>query len=317
MHSPDLAKVDLNLLVVLATLLETRSVTKTAERLGSSQPAVSRALAKLRELLGDTLLVKGARGMTPTARAEALVDPLARLLAGVEDFLVRPSFDPAATDRLFRVASTDYGALAVLPAVMERFSREAPRGAIEVAPVSRDVFRALADGQVDLMLYADGQVPGSFRAMTLFEESFVSLVRTGHPLLRSAGADGMVSVEAFAAWPQVMVSVFGGTTGPVDTALGTLGLKRHVALCVPYFATAAVIVSTSDLVVTMPSRIAQRFAPPLGLLEVAMPTLVSGYGYRLLWHERSHGDPGVAWLRRLIRGCVRTHRMEEERTESA
>lgn len=305
MRAVDLAKVDLNLLIVLDALLETRSVTKAAERLGTSQPAVSRSLAKLRDLFDDTLLVKGARGMTPTMRAEALAEPLARLLAGVEEFLIQPSFDPASTDRVFRLATTDYGALAVLPAVMRRFSEEAPRAGIEVVPFSREVFRALAEGQVDLLLYADGRVPGSFRTMKLFEESFVSLVRTGHPLLGDSGRDRVIPLADFAAWPQVMVSIFGGTSGPVDTALAAFGLKRHIALCVPYFATAAVIASSSDLVVTMPSRIARQLGSHLGLVELNMPSFVSGYGYRLLWHERSHGDLGAAWLRRLIRRGVR------------
>jgi len=308
MRSADLARVDLNLLVVLGTLLETRSVTRTAERLGMSQPAVSRALGKLRRIFNDTLMVKSARGMTPTVRAEAMVEPLAGILRGIEDFLVEPHFDPASSDRVFRIATTDYGALAVLPYLVPRFAREAPGGSIEIVPFSRDVFRSLAEGQVDMLLYSDNPVPGSFRTRDLFQETFTSLVRREHPVMDGRDPGDEVSLESFAAWAHVLVSLFGGPTGPVDLALAEHGLKRRIALWVPYFATAAVITAASDLIVTMPSRVAQQLGPRLGLVELKTPPLAKPYGYRLLWHERTHCDLGAAWLRRLVIESVRQTR---------
>lgn len=309
MREKELARIDLNLLVVLAALLETRSVTRAAERLGSSQPAVSRSLARLRDLFGDRLMVKGANGMMPTLRAEAMMEPLANLLGNVEGFLARPEFEPAATDRVFRIATTDYGALAVLPAMLARFAREAPHAAIEIAAFSRDVFRTLAEGKIDFVLYSDNPVPGSFRTRELFRERFVTLVRRGHPLLRQlrAGHD-VLPLKLFTAWPHILVSVFGGTGGPIDTALAGQGLKRHVALQVPYFATAAVMTAASDFLVTMPSRAALQLAPRLDLVVLRTPPLVKPYGYRLLWHERSHDDPGAAWLRRMIFESVKLPR---------
>ena len=302
----DLAKVDLNLLVVLHALLETGSVTRAAERLGSSQPAISRALAKLRRLFGDRLMVKAASGMMPTLRAEAMREPLANLLGGVETFLLKPKFDPSATDRIFRIATTDYGALAILPNIAAQFAREAPNAAIEVVSFSREVFRSLADGQVDFVLYSDNPVSGSFRARELFRESFVTLVRQGHPLLKQIrGAKGVLPLKVFTAWPHIVVSIFGGQGGPIDAALSERGERRHVALRVPYFATAAVITAASDFLVTMPSRAARQLAPRLGLVMLKPPAQVTPYGYRLLWHERSHDDPGAVWLRRLVIEGVR------------
>jgi DNA-binding transcriptional LysR family regulator len=307
MRSVDLAKVDLNLLVVLHALLETSSVTRAAERLGSSQPAISRALAKLRRLFGDRLMVKAASGMMPTLRAEAMREPLANLLGGVETFLVKPKFDPSVTNRIFRVATTDYGALAILPNIAAQFAREAPNAAIEVVGFSREVFRTLADGQVDFVLYSDNPVSGSFRARELFRESFVTLVRHGHPLLKQMrGAKGVLPLKVFTAWPHIVVSIFGGQGGPIDAALAEQGQKRHVALRVPYFATAAVIAAASDFLVTMPSRAARQLAPRLGLAILKPPAQVTPYGYRLLWHERSHDDPGAVWLRRLVIDAVRS-----------
>lgn len=309
MHSAELARIDLNLLVVLQTLLETRSVTRTAERLGSSQPAVSRSLAKLRHLFGDKLMVKGASGMMPTLRAEAMIEPLANLLGNVETFLLKPKFDPYLTDRVFRIATTDYGALAVLPNIAARLAREAPNAAIEVVSFTRDVFRTLAEGQIDFILYSDNPVPGSFRMRELFRESFVSMVRRGHPLLdQIRGGKDALPLKIFTAWPHILVSVFGGQGGPIDTGLAERGLQRHVAMQVPYFATAAVITAASDLLVTMPSRAAHQLAPRLGLVILKAPPLVKRWGYRLLWHERSHGDPGAVWLRRLVVEGVRLER---------
>ena len=309
MRSTDLAKVDLNLLVVLRSLLETRSVTRTAERLGSSQPAVSRSLAKLRHLLDDRLMVKSASGMMPTLRAEAMMEPLASLLGSVETFLLKPEFEPAGTDRVFRIATTDYGALAILPNIAAQIAREAPNASTQIVSFSRDVFRTLAEGQIDLVLYSDNPVPGSFRMRELFRESFVSMVRQGHPLLdQIRGGKDVLPLKIFTAWPHILVSIFGGKGGPIDTALTERGLKRHVAMQVPYFATAAVITAASDLLVTMPSRAAHQLAPRLGLVILKGPPLVKPWGYRLLWHERSHGDPGAVWLRRLVIEGVRPAR---------
>ena len=299
MRPENLARIDLNLLVVLHSLLRTRSVTKTAAALGISQPAASRALSNLRVVFEDRLLVRGAGAMVPTLRAEELAQPVSALLSQMEALVAAPTFDPASTDRLFRIATTDYGALAVLPAFMERVAREAPRAVVEIVPFSREVFNSLGNGHVDVLLYSDAPVPGSFRARELFSETFVSLVRRDHPLLNDGGGSE-VTLEAFASWPHILVSVFGGLTGPVDQALAECGLKRRIALWVPYFATAAFVSATTDLIVTLPRRIADGVAQQAGLAPLQTPEFVSGYSYRLLWHERSHTDPGAAWLRRLV-----------------
>ena len=318
MHSADLGRIDLNLLVVLHILLETRSVTKTAKRLGTSQPAVSRSLGKLRQLLNDQLMVRDAQGMTPTRRAESMSEPLARLLGGVADFLLEPKFDPTASERVFRIATTDYGALAVLPSLAPRLARDAPSAGIEIVPMSQDAFRQIAEGQVDVLFYSDNPVAGSFRTRDLFQERFVSLVRCGHPLLPPDGqVQNETSLETFAACSHVLVTIFGGPTGPVDKGLAEHGLKRRIAVWVPFFATGAAIAANSDLIVTMPSRVAKRLAQRLGLVELTTAPVVEPWGYRMLWHERTHGDVGAAWFRRLILESVREDELTPPQTALA
>lgn len=299
-----LRRLDLNLLVVLHTLLETASTTLAAERLHMSQPAVSRALARLRVVLDDRLMVKGARGMVPTPRAEALAAPLARLLAELDAFLDAPRFSPDLTDRVFRIATTDYGAIAVLPGLAAILAREAPRAGIDVSPFSRDAFRRLAGGELDLVLYSDDPAPEALRSQALFAETYRSVVRRGHPILARL-RDGRVGLDAFLDYPHALVSVFGGRSGAVDEALAALGRRRRIAMWLPYFATAARVAAATDLVVTLPTRAVGQLAGPHGLAAFDPPLEVQGYGYRMIWHERSHADLASAWLRRQVLAAIR------------
>lgn len=309
MREVDFRHIDLNLLVVLRVLLDTHSVTRTAERLSMSQPAVSRALAKLRTQLGDKLLVKGAGGMTPTLRAETLSVPLAALLRQLENFIAPVLFEPGSTRRVFRIATTDYGAIVVLPRLISDFAKSAPHAGIEVLPFSDDVFDLLDTGQVDFVLYSDDPAPGTLRTRPLFSETYSCLLRTGHPLLtkRKRGTKRNLSLEEFTAWPHALVSIFGGRTGDVDDALASIGRKRHVALWLPYFATAGLVCASSDVIVTLPTRVASALAVSDGLALLEPPLEVPGFGYRMLWHERSHDDPGAIWLRDLVATTVGRH----------
>jgi DNA-binding transcriptional LysR family regulator len=301
----DLSRVDLNLLVVLLTLLETRSVTKTAERSGMSQPAVSRALAKLRVIFDDALLVKAGTIMRPTIRGTALLEPLQKALAGVSDVLARRApFDPSSTERVFRIATTDYGATVILPRLAAVMFAAAPKASLEIVPVDGQTFRQLGEVDVDLALYGDNPVPPSLRTRDLFRERFGCLLRAGHPAIKRS-QDGRLRLDDYVAYAHILVTVVGGRTGTVDTALAALGQSRHVAVRIPYFATAALVASSSDLLLTIPRRAAERFAgdPRLRLMEP--PLELPNFGYRMVWHERAHAEPDHIWLRRLVLTAVR------------
>jgi DNA-binding transcriptional LysR family regulator len=301
----DLYRVDLNLLVILRTLLETRSVTKTAERSGMSQPAVSRALGKLRRMFDDSLLVKSGTIMRPTVRASALTTPLQKALAEVMDVLTdRPAFDPSKTDRTFRIATTDYGATVVLPRLAALMTAEAPKASIEIAPIDAQTFQSLGDVNVDVALYSDNPVPPTLRTRDLFRETFGCLVRNEHPAA-DRSSRGRLRLEDYLAFPHALVTVVGGRTGPVDNALAALGHTRHIALRIPYFATAALVTATSDLILTIPHRAARMFSEDRRLRLLRAPLELPEFGYRMVWHERTHAEPDHAWLRRLIVQGVR------------
>ena len=294
MTNSALRRLDLNLLLVLHTVLETRNVTAAARRLNMSQPTVSRAIGRLRNVFDDPLFSKGAGGVIATPRAEALSDSIAALLADIEAAVGTPEFEATTTTRVFRIATTDYGALAVIPALAADLAVAAPRAGIAVVPFGSDVFRSLSAGEIDLVLYTEDPVPAGLSSSMLFDEDYASLVREGHPILAGGAVD--VDLDEFLAFSHILVTVFGGRTGGVDIGLAALGRTRHVAVSVPYFATAALIAARSDLILTLPCKAIERLAEPHKLTICKTPVTVEGYNYRMIWHPRSSRDRGHKWL---------------------
>lgn len=264
-----------------------------------SQPAVSRALAKLRQALGDKLLVKASGGMLLTERAGTLIEPLADLLSELETFFEKRQFNPATTDRIFTICSTDYGAMAILPRLSATLFSAAPSAGLEIVPFSPERLQNLADGQLDLALYADQPLPAAFRSCDLFAEDYSCVVRAGHPILDKVDGSAL-PMDDFLAWPHALITVFGGRKGLVDQSLAALGLKRKIALWMPYFSTMPLVMAESDLILTLPNRTARKFAVLTGLVVLRPPVEIGGFTYRLVWHERTQGDPAVTWLRGLI-----------------
>lgn len=298
MRFPDLRSVDLNLLLVLHGLLETRSTVLTAQRLHMSQPAVSRALARLRLLFDDKLLIKGARAMVATDRALMLAGPLATVLQSLEDFLEAPRFSPAETERVFRVATTDYGALALLPSLLKAVAAEAPKATIEVDTLNRDVFGALATGALDLVLIGDLPVPPNLHVSHLFVDDYLSAVRPSHPAARHI-RKGRMGRDVYLAYSHVRVSIFDDRTG-TDEALLHLGLTRKISAQLPYFAVAAIVAASTDAILTIPRRAMQQLAAQHHLVTFEPPVEIAEVRYRMIWHERTHADAGAVWLRQKL-----------------
>lgn len=290
-----LANVDLNLLVVLAVLLEERSVTAAAGRLARTQSAISHSLARLRELFGDPLFVRVGAGMQPTPRAMLLREPLLVLLRGVEGLVLAPApFEPGTATQRVRIAASDYQQLVVLLPALARVRERAPGIDVEVAGPRSDLARALASGELDLGLTV-GPAAAGLAYEPLLDDRFVCVVG---PKLRMRRLD----LAAYTSMPHALVAPLGRPGGTVDDALAQRGLARRVAIVLPDFLTALRLVADAELILTLPERLVdavggaglRRLPPPLEL-----PPLRLG----LAWHERVAHDPGIGWIRAQIRAA--------------
>lgn len=297
---PRLADVDLNLLLALDALLRERSVTRAGAALGLSQPATSHALARLRELFDDELLVRRNHDMEPTALAESLIAPLRDVLGDVEELLWRSrGFDPATADRELAIAMTDLVQATLVPAMLARL----PLGArlrLRLRPLVGELpERALAEGELDLAIGTILSPPAAMRVTTLFHETFLALVRRGHPCL-----DAPMTPEVYAGLHHVLVASPGDGPGVVDFKLAAHGLRRAVVLRTPHFLAVAPLVAASDLVCTLPARIARAAAEGHAVVAFEPPIELPGFDVAMYWHPRRERDPAVRWLREHARAAA-------------
>lgn len=291
---------DLNLLVTLAALLETQNVSRAAEKLDLSQPAVSHALNRLRTVFDDPLLVRAGRTMVPTPKAEALREEVDNVLLGVERILTRDeTFVPSETIRTFVVATNGFAAQLLIPELNFALQKEAPHANLRVIPLQHnDMREVLSSGDVDLCLISGSidRLPESLMMRVLYQDPFVSTVREGHPFADT------VSLEQFAAASHILVSPRGDDFGVLDTMLASHGLRRRIALYLPDFIVVSEVLKRTDYVISTPLSIVELFKDGGELRQIPMPDeLELGSGALIaLWHERVHADPLNQWFRQLV-----------------
>ena len=301
----DLARLDLNLLLVFHHLLREKRVSAVATVLGMSQPAVSSALGRLRSSLGDELFLRTQRGMEPTPYALQLAEPVATALDGLQQALnVRASFDPATSERSFTLAMTDVGEMYFLPVLMDALAGAAPGVTLNVVAVtSASLKDDMASGRTDLALGLLPQLQAGFFQQALFRQPYVCLMREGHPLAHAEG----LTLSDFAAASHVRVMAAGTGHGRIDAAISeTLeqqDLQRRIRLTVPNYVALGDVLGHSDLIATVPERFAQRVTRPFALTTRALPLAVDGSAIHQFWHARLHKDPGHQWLRELVAQC--------------
>ncbi|CAL94199.1 LysR family transcriptional regulator [Azoarcus olearius] len=292
-------RLDLNLLVTLDALLTELNVTRAAERLHLSQPTVSVQLAKLREMFGDPLLLPGPRGVRPTARADALREPLQDALKALERAVAPASpFDPGLARQNWRVAATDYGASTILLPALTTLRAAAPNtrlAVVELQPAT--LVQRSERGDIDLAFHISSEAPPGLHQRLLFAERYVLAGRVGHPRLTVRP-----TLAEFCELEHVIVSPNGGGFhGVTDTALAALGMTRKVALSVPHFLFLSATLARTDLVAMVPSRLV-RYNTALQVVDT--PLELPGFQMVMLWHERVHRDPAHQWLREQIAGAV-------------
>jgi len=286
---------DLNLLLIFDRLMQDGRVSRVAESLGLSQPAVSNALRRLRAALGDELFVRTPAGMAPTPYAQQLAGPVAQALLALQGALnVQASFDPARSGRCFTLAMSDVGEIYFLPVLMDVLAREAPGITLRCVPVAEpDLREQMAAGRVDLALGSLPQLQGGFFQQALFRQRYVALMRAGHPL---AGSTPLTAARYREA-AHVRVISAGTGHGQVDDALQRLGVTRQVQLTVPHYVALGQVLASTELVATVPERLAERLAGPHGLVSRPLGLKLPGSTIAQLWHAHLHRDPGHQWLR--------------------
>jgi DNA-binding transcriptional LysR family regulator len=297
MRVTHLPGVDLNLLPLLDALLSERHVTRAGGRVGLSQPAASRGLGRLRELLGDPLLVRSGTRLALTPRAEGLRAPVSRALGIVQGAIAAPTaFDPAIIRQRVRMVIDDYSGLLLLPALLAHLGHAAPGIDVWAVPGGRSFgVDQLVSGDIDLLLTgtrALNRLPTGVRSQQLYSERFVCVVRRGHPLLR-----GKMTVERFTAARHALAAPRGGERGLVDDALAARGRERRIALAAPHFLLMPFIVAQSDLVLTLGERLARTYAALLPITVFEPPLSLPEFRVAMFWNEKAEHDPALGWFR--------------------
>lgn len=292
---------DLNLLHVAVALLDAGSVTRAAEALGMSQPAVSGALARLRRHFGDPLFVRAPVGMAPTPRGAQVADTARAILRTVDEKL-RPdlAFEPARRHRPFTFALSDVGEIVFLPRLVESLvaaSPDTPVRSVSLRPAA--LAAALEAGDVDLAIgYFPDLKTADFFQQRLFTHRFVCLLRDGHPLARQP-----LSLGDFLAAQHVVVQSEGRSQEIFETWLEAQGLTRRVAVYTPHFLGVRRLVASSDLIATVPHALgAEHARPGHGIRVVAPPFAPPRIELRQHWHRKAHKDARSVWLRALVSG---------------
>jgi DNA-binding transcriptional LysR family regulator len=293
----ELHQLDLNLLVVFNQLRIDRRVSKAAETLGISQPAVSNSLAKLRRLFGDELFLRTPQGMAPTPYADQLAESVGYALAMIHGGInQRSDFVPASAERAATIGMTDIGEIYFLPALVERLRREAPGVTLStVRNTTVNLRDELEAGKVDLAIGLLPQLKAGFFQRRLFAQRYVCLLRRGHRLDKRR-----ITLNEFSAAEHLVVVSAGTGHGKVDELLKRRGIERNVRLTVPHFVGVGHILQGSELIATVPERLADRLVEPFGLVKVAHPAALPEVAINVFWHAKYHRSPLNQWLRQVV-----------------
>ena len=301
----DLRGIDLNLLVSLDALLAESNVTRAAQRLHLTQPAVSTQLARLRQIFGDPLLIPAetGRGMTRSTRALELMEPLHLALKNLEAVVRhQPSFDPHTDHRSFVIAANDNATAVLGQRLMEQLPTLAGPG-VRIAFVAADqpsMATRLERGEIDLLLGSERMVPASMKARKLFDEHFVVVQRKGHPR-----GTAPLDLDTYCALNHVLVSTSGGSFhGFMDEHLDALGRERRVVLSVQHFTLVPELLARTDYVSTLPARFAERYRARLDIFE--LPFEARGFTLFAAWPPRNQADPAHVWLRDTLAALAST-----------
>ncbi|MGB4499296.1 MAG: LysR family transcriptional regulator [Methylococcaceae bacterium] len=290
---------DLNLLLAFDILMRERNVTRAAEFMFVTQSAMSHTLHRLRQQLNDPVLVKSPTGMQPTALALALIEPVRRLLQEMERLLENPQiFDPATSQRRFTIAATDYMEFLMLPELSKVIEQFAPGVDIHIKRTDNTFpFAQLENGELDVILGFSSVLnpPAYLNCEHLFFDYMGCVVKQKHPRITAAP-----SLEAYLTETHMLISRTGDKLGVIDEKLKELGFERRIGMIVPHFLSAPLIVSQTNMILSLPHRLAIAFQKLAPLHVLPVPVSLPNYDLVMIWHPLWENDPAHSWLREQI-----------------
>jgi DNA-binding transcriptional LysR family regulator len=297
-----LSGLDLNLLPALEALLRRRNVTHAASDVGLSQPAMSRALSRLRALLDDPLLVRGHNGLVLTPKAQSLVPRLATAIAELKGLFRETTFDPATEQRTIRIAAADTQTVLLAPPLMARLSREAPGVNLRFEPYGPDLVRRMESNALDFAFaLSTTDLPMGAMSMPLAPDRLALVMRRGHPMSAQAW-----SIADYGAVDHVGIAILDDGRSELDGFLAAAGVKRRIALVTPHFTAALAAVAATDMVTTISEAFARRFADVFELIVRPPPFANTDMTMTLVWSHLRANDPILVWFRRLLRETAET-----------
>ncbi|MEX1670303.1 LysR family transcriptional regulator [Zhongshania guokunii] len=303
----NLSRIDLNLLVYLDVLLREKNVTRAAEQLGITQPALSNGLRRLRDLFNDPLLVRTSEGMTPTERAVELQPQVRTILSAVEQAVLPVSeFEVTESSRVFRIMASDYAESTLLMPLLFKLRDEAPNITLDILTPSDVTFQDLEQGKIDMAINRFDRLPQSFHQATVWRDSFSCLMSSGNSALEN------FDMDAFLAAPHIWVSKTGMGVGRgmsqrdsqrlgwVDEALAECGHERQIRVFTRHYQVAALLAKHPDLIATLPTQVANLYTDDPRLAVRKPPFMIIPIELKLAWSPLLQHDPGHIWLRRRI-----------------
>jgi len=293
MRIAHLRQADLNLLVILTAVAEERNITRAASRLLLSQPAVSRALNRLRDTFHDDLLIRTPNGYEPTPKGQHLLHELETTLPRLDRLMAGGDFDPSTEEATFRIAATDHAALLLVPPLCKYVLSRATKIDFSFVPLHAGQYEALEKGRLDLVLNADHDT--SFRKEVIFEVDFVCVVS------RNSKFEEAITLKQYLAGEHVAVDIIGGVQTHPDRHLAAIGEKRRCPLVVAQHTVAMRVAAATDMIATVPRRMAVLEAPKKATKILEGPAALGSFKYVMIWHERMQSDAAHVWLRSAIR----------------
>ena len=302
MRDAHIRNLDLNLLQPLRALLEERHITRAAKLCYLSQPAMSRALERLRQMFGDPLLIRSGRSYERTVRGERLLQEVQSLIPRLEAMVQGEQFDPSRSRERFRLAMTDHASMIVLPALMNQIRAIAPNVRVEACVWNNQRYEEVAAGRLDIVLSAEA-APPFLETEVLFNVDFVCLAGSAQRV-RSR----RLSLKQYLQLPHVLIDTWDGQQTLVDRPLAQLGVKRSVALSMPFFVPAVFAIAHTDLILTVPRKLAAITAAVAGVRMIEAPREIEAFPYFMTRHSRVASEPAHVWFRQLLRAAARRNR---------